>query len=39
LKAEAVKQDSTVAAVLRRIIQGWFDFNTKTKGDLDPEPK
>jgi hypothetical protein len=37
LKKEAVKQDLTVSQLLRRIIQAWFEFNTKTKGNLDPE--
>jgi hypothetical protein len=39
LKTEATKQDLTVSQLLRRIIQAWFDFQTKNKGDLDPEPK
>lgn len=39
LKAEATKQDLTVSQLLRRIIQAWFDFQSKNRGDLDPEPK
>ncbi len=39
LKQESKKQDLTVSQLLRRIIQAWFDFQQKNKGDLDPEPK
>lgn len=39
LKKEATKQDLTVSQLLRRIIQAWFDFQQKNKGDLDPEPE
>lgn len=39
LKKEAVKQDLTVSQLLRRIIQGWFDFQSKNLGNLDPDPK
>lgn len=39
LKQEATKQDLTVSQLLRRIIQAWFDFQTKSKGDLDPDPQ
>lgn len=38
LKKEATRQDLTVSQLLRRIIQAWFDFQKKNKGDLDPEP-
>jgi hypothetical protein len=39
LKEEAAKQDLNVSQLLRRIIQMWFDFQQKNKGDLDPEGK
>lgn len=39
LKKESTKQDLTVSQLLRRFIQAQYDFATKTKGDLDPEPK
>jgi hypothetical protein len=39
LKGEAARQDLTVSQLLRRIIQAWFDFQTKNQGDLDPEPE
>lgn len=37
LKKEATKQDLTVSQLLRRIINAWFAFNTKNKGNLDPD--
>lgn len=39
LRNEAKKQDLTVSQLIRRIIQAWFDFNSKNRGNLDPDPK
>lgn len=38
LKRVSLKQDLTVSQYLRRVIQAHYDFETKNKGNLDPEP-
>lgn len=39
LKVEAKKQDLSISQLVRRILQGWFDFNSKNKGNVDGEEK
>ena len=40
LRKEAIKQDRNVSQIIRNIIRAWFDFQKKTRGDLDnPEFK